>query len=111
MSCGHKCNCSTWGDHARSVSFAPSSMPTRGNNINAIQVEKTEKGWEKDMPAYLRLRKNGTQPPHIDGSAKLEATATDPLEVSAGKTFGEKLPLIKEVNQALGEFKPKAKSS
>lgn len=42
------------------------------------------KEWVRDMHAYKRLRDQGLQPKHIDGSAKLEARATDRLEVEMG---------------------------
>jgi hypothetical protein len=33
-----------------------------------------EQGWQRDMPAYARLRRDGIQPRSIDGSAELEAS-------------------------------------
>jgi hypothetical protein len=33
----------------------------------------TERRWDRDMPAYARLRADGIQPRRIDGSAQLEA--------------------------------------
>lgn len=35
----------------------------------------TDAQWDRDMPAYKRLRAEGLQPRHIDGAAKVEATA------------------------------------
>jgi hypothetical protein len=43
-----------------------------------------EAQWHRDMPAYQRLRRNGLQPPQINGSAKLEATANSQLEIEMG---------------------------
>lgn len=40
--------------------------------------------WTKDREAYKRLRDQGLQPKHIDGSARLEATASDRFEIEMG---------------------------
>jgi hypothetical protein len=40
--------------------------------------------WSKDMDAYKRLRRNGVQPPRIDGAAVLERHADLPLQVEMG---------------------------
>lgn len=40
--------------------------------------------WEKDMPAYKRLRSEGHQPRMIDGCDQLEATAKDRLTIATG---------------------------
>ena len=63
-----------------------------------------ERRWQKDMPAYARLRADGLQPRHIDGSAELEAHLSEgQLEADmrhlfdAGKGFTKKdLPRLKE---------------
>lgn len=39
------------------------------------------------MPAYKRLRKDGTQPRSIDGCAELETRAEDRHEVEMGHVF------------------------
>lgn len=38
----------------------------------------------RDRDAYKRLRKNGLQPGHVNGSARLERDATMPIEVESG---------------------------
>jgi hypothetical protein len=55
-----------------------------------------EKRWDKDMPAYKNLRKNGLQPRGIDGCAELEAKAVDRIEVEMGHIFDTK----KELSEA-----------
>lgn len=45
---------------------------------------RMESRWERDMPAYRRLRDHGLQPPKIDGSAEIEARANSQLEVELG---------------------------
>lgn len=42
------------------------------------------RGWVRDMEAYKRLRDQGLQPKRIDGSARLEAKASDRFEVEMG---------------------------
>jgi hypothetical protein len=42
------------------------------------------KEWTRDMAAYKRLRDQGLQPKHVDGSAKLEAQASDRFEIEMG---------------------------
>jgi hypothetical protein len=41
------------------------------------EINKTERGWNKDMDAYKRLRREGLRPKQIDGSATLEKHATE----------------------------------
>lgn len=38
----------------------------------------------RDRDAYKRLRKDGLQPEHVGGSARLERDATMPIEVEMG---------------------------
>ena len=55
-------------------------------NIGGFPTDTTEreKRWDRDIPAYRRLRHNGLQPKGIDGSAALEARANDQFEVEMG---------------------------
>lgn len=56
-----------------------------------------ESRWEKDMPAYYRLRRNGLQPSRIDGCAELETRATSQTEVEMGHLFDKQtLPKVEE---------------
>lgn len=103
MSCGHECNCRTWGDHARSITFSATTSPTRTQNQKTINAYAAENSWKDDMPAYRRLRDDGLQPPMIEGSAVLEAKAADKVEVQDGRFYGKKLSLVKDVKRALGE--------
>lgn len=66
---------------------APSSTPTRSGDIDMAATRQAEKDKDADMAAYKRLRKNGVQPPKINGSAKLEARAEEKHEVNSGHTF------------------------
>jgi hypothetical protein len=56
-----------------------------------------ERRWERDMPAYKRLRDNGLQPKGIDGSGDLETRASTQVEVEMGKIFRkEDMPKVQE---------------
>lgn len=56
-----------------------------------------ESRWERDMPAYHRLRMNGLQPPKIDGCADLEQRAGSQMEVEMGHLIDKKtLPKVAE---------------
>lgn len=58
------------------------STTTRGKNVEAIN--STERNWQKDMPAYKRLRQEGLQPKSIDGAARIESRATEKWQVETG---------------------------
>jgi hypothetical protein len=55
---------------------------TRGMAVDGIN--KTERNWQKDMPAYKRLRENGLQPKSIDGAANVEKKAEHSWQVETG---------------------------
>jgi hypothetical protein len=55
---------------------------TRGQNVESIN--RTERNWQKDMPAYKRLRKEGLQPKSIDGAAEVEKKAESRFQVETG---------------------------
>ena len=46
---------------------------TQGSQV--AEVSERAKRWDKDMPAYKRLRQQGFQPRSIDGSAEVERKA------------------------------------
>jgi len=48
-----------------------------------------EKRWERDIPAYKSLRAQGYQPPCIDGSADLAATAQTDSDIEVGRPMGK----------------------
>ena len=72
-------------DAVRSIGFGVGTMPTRHPGSQA--VEAREKRWEKDMPAYKRMRQQGLQPKTIDGSAHIEAKAETRFEVESGQVL------------------------
>lgn len=81
----------------RSVSVAPSATPSRSGGVDALSVKRREREWDKDMPAYRRLRADGTQPKNIDGCAELEARASTRDEITMGHIFSKaELPKVRE---------------
>lgn len=57
--------------------------PTATGSPEARAHSRVEAGWERDMPAYKRLRRQGLQPPRIDGSAERESRAETRIDVEA----------------------------
>lgn len=86
MSCPSFCttsNCDLpYGKHAFTFGIASAALPTRGHAAAAINAK--EQRWTRDMDAYKRLRRDGLQPPQIDGSHHLEAAAEVPEHVAMG---------------------------
>jgi len=66
---------------------SPSAVPSRNNVIDFAATKQAENQKDADMAAYKRLRKDGVQPPSINGSAKLEARAEEKHEINSGHTF------------------------
>jgi hypothetical protein len=60
--------------------MATNSTTSRGAKV--AQVNATERGWKKDMPAYKRA--NGLQPKRIDGAAEVERRAQESWQVETG---------------------------
>lgn len=72
-------------------------MPSRNGGAQAARINQTDKAWEKDMPAYRRLRHDGLQPPRIDDCAALENHAKDQFEIEMGKLVPDRVrPQVKE---------------
>lgn len=84
-------------------------IATVGVSADAMQTRKPrvassnalERQWQRDMPAYKRLRSDGLQPNRIDGSARLEKEASTPLEVQMGKTFGKRANFAQRFHEEL----------
>lgn len=81
--CGACWKCREGTGCIRSVSFAPTAMPNR--YPTAVSTVAMDARWDKDMPAYRRLRDNGIQPKRIDDCAELETRATDQFEIEMAK--------------------------
>lgn len=68
-----------FGCRVSGIRFGANESTTRGSQV--AQVNAREKGWNKDMPAYKRLRQQGLQPRQIDGAALLEKHATERWQI------------------------------
>jgi hypothetical protein len=64
------------------IRMGMNTTTTRGQNVESIN--RTERNWQKDMPAYKRLRKEGLQPKSIDGAAAVEKKAEHKWQVETG---------------------------
>jgi len=61
------------------VGFSALATPTRRAGV--VDVMRRDQSFDKDSAAYRRLRKNGTQPNNIAGSAMLEKGANSKEQV------------------------------
>ena len=68
-----------FGCRVANVQVGSNSTTTRGSIVEA--TNQREKRWNKDMPAYKRLRKQGLQPKKIEGSSLLEKHATERWQI------------------------------
>jgi len=82
-----------FGCRVAGVSFGANESTTRGAQVKAIN--QREKGWNRDMPAYKRLREQGLQPRQIDGAALLESSATEKWQIE-GAPISEAKPVSSE---------------
>lgn len=87
MACRRGC-CPTQGAHYRSITVAASATPTR--KVEVSRIDAKERQWDRDMPAYKRLRQDGLQPKSIDGSADFEKRAESKLEVESGTLLNKR---------------------
>jgi hypothetical protein len=90
----HDPECDCYRCKLRSVQFGPVITPSPQTLM--------ERRWDKDMPAYARLRRDGLQPRGIDGSARLEATASSQMEIELGHLIApEHYQQVIETNEAV----------
>lgn len=64
---------------ARSVGISRVALGTRYPDVAETYARQAR--WDRDIPAYRRLRKDGLQPPTSDGAADLECSAVERHEV------------------------------
>jgi len=64
------------------IRMGTNSTTTRGSKV--AEINKTERSWNVDMPAYKRLRRDGLQPKRIDGAAEIEKKAEHSWQVETG---------------------------
>lgn len=71
-----------FGCRVSNIRTGTNSTTSRGREVSAIN--KTERQWNVDMPAYKRLRREGLQPKRIDGAAEVEKKAEHRFQVETG---------------------------
>jgi hypothetical protein len=77
-----------FGCRVAGVSFGANTTTTRGADVD--RINKTDKQWNADMPAYKRLRQQGLHPKSIDGASILEKHATERWQIEgAAKVLSE----------------------
>lgn len=81
MPCSRGC-CDTQLEHYRSIGIAAAALPNRRKTI--VDINRKDRQLDKDRGAYKRLRRDGTQPPQINGSAALETRAEVRDQVDTG---------------------------
>lgn len=85
MSCPSFCttpDCGlSYGAHM-SFGISAAALPTRGKSVASRNQQ--EKQLDRDLDAYKALRRDGEQPPRIDGAARLTAEATCSEHVTLG---------------------------
>lgn len=70
-----------FGCKVAGVRMGSNSTTTRGARV--AEIDRTERQWQRDMPAYKRLRRQGYQPKQIDGCAQIEAKAETVAQVES----------------------------
>lgn len=71
-----------FGCRVAGIRMGTNSTTSRGARV--AEVNQTERNWNKDMPAYKRLREEGLQPKRIDGAAEVEKRAKEKWQVETG---------------------------
>jgi len=76
-------------DKLLSISFAASSMPSRGGNAHVVTANTAEDRLAKDSQTFKNLREKGFNPKGINGLHELEKRAETSLEISMGKSSAD----------------------
>lgn len=74
-----------YGCQLASIAFSGEMMVTRSPEV--VEAAARERRWEKDIPAYKSLRRNGLQPKTSEGAHELMTTSNTREQV-------EKLPKL-----------------
>lgn len=83
------------------VHIAPSALENKGGEVR--RIDATENRWQKDIPAYQRMRAHGLQPRGIDGAAVLEDKVDDQRDINFSHLYEKgisKARLTEGVEQA-----------
>lgn len=100
--------CRECGLVAQRVMVPPkiSVYATPNKGADAKRIVEGDARLAQDLPAYRELRRQGYQPPKIDGCAVLQRDASDPIDIQMGvKAFEDPASYEKarEINQSLAE--------
>ena len=71
-----------FGCKVTGIRMGANSTTTRGADV--AETNARAKRWDRDMPAYKRLRQQGYQPRGIDGAAEVERKAVHDWQVNTG---------------------------
>ncbi len=91
----------------RSVSIAPSAMGTRFPQAERAKIK--DPLLDKDREAYKRLRKQGEQPRHVQGSAHFERHASESFEIEMGMIIDDKKDRIQMAGALAGAPAPSSR--
>lgn len=72
----------------RTIGISASAVPSRKTGV--AQRNHDQKQFQKDAAAYRRLRRDGTQPRRVDGSAELEVRADSKEQIEQAVFTGGK---------------------
>ncbi len=89
-----------WACGLASIAFSGEAMVTRSPEV--VEAAARERRWQKDIPAYVSMRKQGVQPRSSDGAHELMQRSNTVEEV-------EGLPkLWKHRDEILADYVPSA---
>lgn len=78
------------------ISSVQLSAGAANSNPKFQEILAREKRWDKDMPAYKRMRDQGYQPKGIDGAYALERDSSTRFEIESGTSYKGKGKMVQE---------------
>lgn len=93
--CSRGC-CDSQAEHYRSIAVAP-----KMNEVG--RPKQTDAALGYDLAAYRAMRRQGLQPPRIDGSYDLARRATSEAEIRLGQVISDRDPARKRKGTKLME--------
>lgn len=94
------CGCN---EHKKIVCFKHKLRSIQFSGRGKSPQTQMESQWNRDRPAYQRLRAQGLQPKSVKGSAELEQRANSQVEIEMGQFFDKKD--LSKVNDAMAACK------
>ena len=91
----------------QTVSFAPSAMDTRFPQAARAKIKDPE--LDKDREAYKRLRRQGEQPKHVQGSAHFEKHANESFEIEMGVILDDRKDRVQMAGALAGAPAPSSR--